>query len=73
MGCRIKVSGVIVMIIFILLLAIALIYPYYRIVRELYLPRADSFWVFFNYYYPIFTRYTFEVDEEEEEEKEGSS
>ncbi|RJS71563.1 hypothetical protein CW714_05620 [Methanophagales archaeon] len=144
---RIKVSGVIVMIIFILLLAIALIYPYYRIVRELifavqetpysfseviltvililvalvplseylslrfivadvssqnyhlsllrtdideiedvetleekimdvhelHLPRADSFWVFFNYYYPMFTRYTFEVDEEEEEEKEGSS
>ncbi len=32
---RTKMSGVIAMIIFILILAIALIYPYYRIVREL--------------------------------------
>ncbi len=140
---RIKVGNVIAMIIFILILVIALIYPYYRIVREfifvvqetpcsfseviltvilvlvalvslseylslkfivadvsgqnyhlsllradideiedvetleekimevheLCLPRADSFWVFFNYYYPMFTRYTFEAGEEEGEEE----
>ena len=143
---RTKMSGVIAMIIFILILAIALIYPYYRIVRELIfavqetpysfseviltvililaalvslseylslkfivadvssqnyhlsllradrdeiedvetleekimevhellLPRADSFLLFFNYYYPMFTRYTFEAGEEEEEEEEWS-
>ncbi|MBC8522012.1 MAG: hypothetical protein ISS94_05400 [Candidatus Syntrophoarchaeum sp.] len=140
---RIKVSRLIAVIIFILILAIALIYPYYRIVRELIfavqetpysfseviltvililvalvslseylslkfivadvsrqnyhlsllrtdideiedietleekrievhelcLPKADSFLLFFNYYYPMYTRYTFEVDEEEEKEE----
>lgn len=34
-----------------------------------YLPKADSFLVFFNYYYLEPTRYTFEVGEEEEGEE----
>ena len=35
---------------------------------KLYLPKADSFLVFFNYYYLMFTEYTFEVGEGDEEE-----
>lgn len=35
-------------------------------VLKLYLPKADSFLLFFNYYSLMFTRYTFEVAEEEE-------
>ena len=37
--------------------------------RELCLPKADSFLMFFNYYYPMFTKYTFETSEEEEEDE----
>ncbi|MCK4732927.1 MAG: hypothetical protein KAT65_10770 [Methanophagales archaeon] len=36
---------------------------------KLFLPKADSFLVFFNYYYLMLTPYTFEVDEEEEKEQ----
>jgi len=138
---KIKVSRTIPTIIFLLILAIAVIYPYYRIVRELVfivletpysfseiiltmililmalaslsehlslkfivadvanqnytlsllrseidefedvetleevrkevlklcLPKADSFLLFFNYYGLMFTRYTFEIAEEEED------
>jgi hypothetical protein len=32
-----------------------------------YLPKADSFLLFFNYYYLMFTKYTFEVGEEEKQ------
>jgi len=34
---------------------------------KLFLPKADSFLVFFNYYYLMLTPHIFEVDEEEEE------
>lgn len=138
---KIKVSGTIPTIIFLLILAIVVIYPYYRIVRELIFivletpysfseiiltiililvalaslsehlslkfiaadvsnqnytlsllrseidefgdvetleekrkevlklcfPKADSFLLFFNYYGLMFTRYTFEIAEEEED------
>lgn len=141
---KIKVGRVITLIIFLLILVIAVIYPYYRIIKELIfivlempyslfeiiftmilisaglaalseylslkfivadvsrqnyslsalrteideirdaeaieeerielrklcLPKADSFLMFFNYYYLMFTKYTFEVDEEDEEYEE---
>ncbi|MCK4735063.1 MAG: hypothetical protein KAT65_21600, partial [Methanophagales archaeon] len=38
-----------------------------------YLPKADSFLVFFNYYGLMFTKYPFEVGEEEEEGEEEES
>lgn len=40
-----------------------------RELHEWYLPKADSFLVFFNYYYLMFTKYTSEVGEEGEEEE----
>jgi len=35
--------------------------------RKLFLPKADSFLVFFNYYYLMLTPYTFEIGQEKDE------